>query len=262
MLLVQTVSVAFYGVCCAYCRGEHGSPDHLSLLFFFAKKKKRSKKRKALANTCLYGNVLHERQCYFRYMQHKSFGRYAAGEPCSPLQCTFCNYIKQCTKNINSPEGGTGGCCRRKASLFSPFYRGERLSGEHAAAESLVSLAVRMGLQTPIVAFSGTCHAGFLDVACADGFCCFYGVCRAIVSLEKRDFSRATLLFFFAKKKKRSKKRKALANTCLCGNVLHERQCYFHYAQQKFPGEHAAKEKSLCIQSQRSQRHMLPVALP
>ena len=76
----------FYGVCRAYCRGEHCSPDNFSLLFFFAKKKKRSKKRKAFAYPCLCGNVLHERQCYFRYMQHKFFGRYAAGEPCSPLR--------------------------------------------------------------------------------------------------------------------------------------------------------------------------------
>ena len=36
----------------------------------------------------------------------------------------------------NPPEGGTGGCCRRKENCFSPLNRGERLSGKHAAAAS------------------------------------------------------------------------------------------------------------------------------
>ena len=40
------------------------------------------------------------------------------------------------TKNINPPEGGTGGCRRRKTALFSPLYRGEGLSGEHAAGKA------------------------------------------------------------------------------------------------------------------------------
>ena len=46
------------------------------------------------------------------------------------------------THNINSPEGGTGGCCRRKTALFSPLYRGERLSGEHAARLPLFCAAM------------------------------------------------------------------------------------------------------------------------
>ena len=34
-------------------------------------------------------------------------------------------YLKLCTKNKNPPEGGTGGCCRRDAALFSPLDWGE-----------------------------------------------------------------------------------------------------------------------------------------
>ena len=42
-------------------------------------------------------------------------------------------YLQLRTKNKNPPEGGTGGCCRRKKNRFSPLDRGVRLSGEHAA---------------------------------------------------------------------------------------------------------------------------------
>ena len=62
----------------------------------------------------------------------------AKKEKISPtLTCAAVYYTKGnaifVTQNKNPPEGGTGGCCRRKTVLFSPLYRGERLSGEHAA---------------------------------------------------------------------------------------------------------------------------------
>ena len=36
-------------------------------------------------------------------------------------------------ENEDSPEGGTGGCCRRKGNRFSPLDWGVGLGGEHAA---------------------------------------------------------------------------------------------------------------------------------
>ena len=60
-----------------------------TLLFFFAKKKKRSKKRKDLAYPCL------ERQCM-------------------PRLAVF----SQLTRNINPPEGQTGGFCRRNTAFL------------------------------------------------------------------------------------------------------------------------------------------------
>ena len=64
----------------------------------------------------------------------RSAGGVVAGEQCSPLRCMFRNCIKPRTGNNNSPEGGTGGCCRRDAARFSPLDRGVRLSSEPAAA--------------------------------------------------------------------------------------------------------------------------------
>ena len=36
-----------------------------------------------------------------------------------------------------------------------------------------------LGLQTPLFAFSCTCNVDFQDISCADGLCCYYGVCHA-----------------------------------------------------------------------------------
>ena len=74
-----------------------------------------------------------------------------------------------------------------------------------------------LGSQTPLSAFSCTCNVDFQDISCADGLCCYYGVCHANCRGEhcspdnpfSKVLPRVTLLFFFTEKKKRSKKRKA-----------------------------------------------------
>ncbi len=70
--------------------------------------------------------------------------------------------------------------------------------------------------KTPIVAFAGTCGAGFLCVACADDYRYYFGVCYAIVSLEKGDvtvgdrgiFQEKLFFFSLLKRKKEAKKEK------------------------------------------------------
>ena len=84
------------------------------------------------------------------------------------------------------------------------------LTPETRSAESLVSLAVRLGLQTLLFAFSCMCCVDILGVCFEDGFCFFtafaalFLFCFLVQSLHEE----FTLLFFFAEKKKRSKKRK------------------------------------------------------
>ena len=99
------------------------------------------------------------------------------------------------------------------------------ITPQNRPAESLVSLAVRLGLQTPMVAFSGTCHTGFLIVACAGGQCYLWRLLRNY-----------SLLFSLLKRKKEAKKEKLSPTLVLHGNVPHERQYYFCYAQHKSPG--------------------------
>ena len=58
-----------------------------------------------------------------------------SGEHCSPLRWVGVGFgkgerggVNLCTENRDSPEGGTGGCCRRKKNLFSPLDWGVRLT--------------------------------------------------------------------------------------------------------------------------------------
>ena len=70
-------------------RGIFKFLQRVTLLFFFAKKKKRSKKRKALA---------------YPYSNRQRITRLAV--------------FSQLTRNINPPEGQTGGFCRRNTAFL------------------------------------------------------------------------------------------------------------------------------------------------
>ena len=87
-----------------------------------------------------------------------------------------------------------------------------------------------------MVAFFGTCNAGFLPVACADDFCYFYGVCSNKSPL-KRGISQEQFFFFSLLKRNKEAKKEKLSPTLVShGNASHERQRYFRYAQHKSPG--------------------------
>ena len=64
---------------------------------------------------------------------HLLYERRLSGERCSPLRYMVATRHHRVPENKNPPEGGTGGCCRRKKNRFSPLNRGVRLSSEHAA---------------------------------------------------------------------------------------------------------------------------------
>ena len=95
------------------------------------------------------------------------------------------------------------------------------LTPETRSAESLVSLAVRLGLANAFFAFSCMCCVDIPGVCFGDGFCfdtAFAALVSLLLSCAKLTQG-DVLLFFFTKKKKRSKKRKDLAYPCS------ERQC-------------------------------------
>ena len=108
-----------------------------------------------------------------------------------------------------------------RQSFLIPVNDIPGLTSETRPAESLVSLAVRLGLANAFFAFSCMCCVDIPGVCFGDGFCfdtAFAALVSLLLSCAKLTQG-DVLLFFFTKKKKRSKKRKDLAYPCS------ERQC-------------------------------------
>ena len=61
---------------------------------------------------------------------------------------------------------------------FWKHYPRDNFQKPFGGIRSLPSLSA-LGLQTPLFAFSCTCNVDFQDISCADGLCCYYGVCHA-----------------------------------------------------------------------------------
>ena len=119
----------FFGVCCAAVLG---------FLFFFSllKRKKEAKKEKispTLVCAAMYytkDSVLHNWQCENLLNIISSY----RANHVRPYKTSFQTKIPR--------RGGTGGCCRRNAALFSPLYWGVRLSsGSPSLGESAVAIS-------------------------------------------------------------------------------------------------------------------------